>query len=275
MLKRLSVLVPLAFFSLAACGDDAAPPEASAGQGGSSTPAGAGAGSGRERRPPAAARAAPEAPEASALRAASRRAIRACPLRTAKPVCAAPRAGSRSTAFRSACAAHRARWTPSAATARFVTPIRTWTATSTASDVIEEDFEPCGVAVTSVCAVGKVCLLDANQPVIGLCATLCTVGASDDDAGVPAAGASGAAAGGECAAGQSCLAGQLEGSEEGLCAVESLEAESVVPPTRPSSNSAVRGMSARLTISTTPIRPFTAIRSAAAPLRSATRVPAS
>jgi hypothetical protein len=218
MLKRVSVLVPLAFFSLAACGDDAAPPEGSAGKDGSST-AGAAAGSGG--RPPAAGTSASgsggsggvgtpgDSEEGDPCMGASDcvtglRCV-AVPeiLLNGVPlgVCGKPCSMDAECGDAASCYSYSG-----------------MDRDKHCVDVIDEDYALCGVADTSVCKPpGKICLVDSELPVIGLCATLCTVGASDDDAGVPPGEPSGTG----CTAGQTCVGGELTGGapDDGICGV--------------------------------------------------------
>jgi hypothetical protein len=79
-------------------------------------------------------------------------------------------------------------------------------------NVIDEEYEFCGVADTSVCSRELTCLYFPDQPV-GVCVMIC---AADDgaDAGVDAPGVTGM-----CSGEQSCIEGVLSDPEpgEGVC----------------------------------------------------------
>lgn len=225
MPKRVCLLVPLALFSFAACGDDAAPGDGSEGQAGSAAGTSAGghagasagsgaaaAGTGAGGRSGSGAGGAgglgsPGGMEegepcmgasdcATGLRCAG---VPGLMLSTGVPVgvCGKPCAMDDECGDGAVCYAYS-----------------DMDRDKHCVDVIEEDFALCGIAETSVCGVNRVCLV-FDTPVVGLCATLCQTGASDDDAGVP----SGEPGGAGCASGQSCIGGVLADAMagEGIC----------------------------------------------------------
>jgi hypothetical protein len=221
MLKRVRVLVPLALFCLAACGDDAAPADddaagqsgsaAAAGAGagavaGSSAGAGAGTGAGASGRSGSSGAADVEegspcmgdADCVAGLRCAAIPGL----LFNGVPVgvCGNPCMMDADCGDGSVCHSYS-----------------DMDRDKHCVEVIEEDYALCGIAETSVCKMGSVCLV-FDTPVAGVCATLCQAGAGDADAGMPTgeAGAEG------CAAGQSCIGGVFEDAppEEGICGRE-------------------------------------------------------
>ena len=81
-------------------------------------------------------------------------------------------------------------------------------------NVVEEEYEVCGVADTSVCSEELTCLDFPDLPV-GVCVSLCAIdGAGGDDAGVD-----GPPLVSECSGGQSCIEGILADptAGEGVC----------------------------------------------------------
>lgn len=79
-------------------------------------------------------------------------------------------------------------------------------------NVIEEEYELCGVADTSICSEDLTCLYFPDYP-IGVCVSLCTTGAAgDEDAGA-------APPAGMCSGAQTCIEGILAdpAANEGVC----------------------------------------------------------
>jgi hypothetical protein len=80
-------------------------------------------------------------------------------------------------------------------------------------DIVNEEYELCGVADTSVCSNDLVCLYLPNLPV-GVCVRLCALdgeaGEAGEDAGVSVGG---------CSAGRTCIDGVIADGEagEGVC----------------------------------------------------------
>jgi hypothetical protein len=78
-------------------------------------------------------------------------------------------------------------------------------------DVIDEEYELCGVADTSICSTDLTCLYFPDYP-LGVCVALCSIGGGDEDAGAGQPSAT-------CSGQQTCIDGILAdpAANEGVC----------------------------------------------------------